>query len=583
MAPQAAAPAADRQRQVLVVYSTRRDAQLATIGERELPRVLEDGLDRRLDYYAEFVDPARFPDPSYQAALSTFLRLKYRDHHFEVVIAVGDDAETFVAKYRSAFEDEPPIVFYGTSVDRPRPPNATGIVGAVKFKPTVELAASLDPQLRHVYVVSGTDAGDVIAERQVRAQLQGFDTPLDVTYLSGLPTAELEARLRSLPAHSMVFYILVDRDGAGGYFHPLQYLDRVSAASNAPVYSWVDSAIGHGVVGGHLKSQTAQIRAVADLALRVLRGEAAGAIPVALRDLNEDEVDFRQVRRFGLSTAGLRPGTTILFRDLTTWERYRVYILTALVLLFAQTALIAGLLVQRNRRHRAERRVLQRESQLRASYARIRDLGARLLHEQDRERAHIARELHDDVSQQLALIEMDVKLLGAPNSDASVDLLARVQSLARSIRELSHRLHPAKLRLIGLVAALKGLQTEMSQAGLEIVFTHDGVPSSLPADVTLCLFRVAQEALQNAVKYGRGRRIEVHLADAGDRVVLSVQDDGVGFDVGEAYGTGLGLVSMTERVEALAGTLTVHSAAGVGTRIDASVPIAARKAGVIAV
>jgi signal transduction histidine kinase len=413
--------------------------------------------------------------------------------------------------------------------------------------------------------------------------LQGFDTPLDVTYLSGLPTGDLEARLRSLPAHSMVFYILVDRDGAGGYFHPLQYLDRVSAASNAPVYSWVDSAIGHGVVGGHLKSQTAQIRAVADLALRVLRGEAADAIPVALRDLNEDEVDFRQVRRFGLSTAGLRPGTTILFRDLTTWERYRVYILTALVLLFAQTALIAGLLIQRNRRHRAERRVLQRESQLRASYARIRDLGARLLHEQDRERAHIARELHDDVSQQLALIEMDVKLLGAPDSDASIDLLARVQSLARSIRELSHRLHPAKLRLIGLVAALKGLQAEMSQAGLEIVFTHDGVPPSLPADVTLCLFRVAQEGLQNAVKYGRARRIELNLADAGDRIVLSVQDDGVGFDVGEAYGTGLGLVSMTERVEALAGTITVHSAAGAGTRIDASVPIAARKAGVIAV
>src|SRR5204863_9516238 len=94
--PQVAGPVDDQQRQVLVVYSTRRDAQLALIGERELPRVLEDGLARRLDYYAEFVDPVRFPDPAYQAALGTFLRLKYRDHQFEVIIAIGDEAEAFV-------------------------------------------------------------------------------------------------------------------------------------------------------------------------------------------------------------------------------------------------------------------------------------------------------------------------------------------------------------------------------------------------------------------------------------------------------------------------------------------------------
>ncbi len=458
IAPQLTVSTDDHQRQVLVVYTTRRDAQLALVGERELPRVLEDGLGHRLDYYAEFVDPARFPDPGYQTALATFLRLKYRDHHFDALIGIGDDAETFLATRRDVFDGAPPIVYYGTSLDRPRPVNGTGIVGAVEFKPTVELAASLDPRLQHVYVVNGSDGGDLAAERQARAQLQGFDRPLDVTYFSGLPTRELEDRLRALPSHSMVLYLMVDRDGTGEYFHPLQYLDRVTAASTAPVYSWVDSAIGHGVVGGHLKSQTLQIRAVGELTLRVLRGEAADSIPPSARDLNEDQVDWRQVDRFGLSTAALRPGTTVLFREPTPWESYRAYILTALLVVFAQTALIAGLLVQRSRRWRAERRLLDSQGRLRESYERIRDLGARLLHAQDRERSHIARELHDDVSQQLALVEMDVKLLGSANDEARTDLLERVQAVALSVRDLSHRLHPAKLRLIGGAAECRQVQ-----------------------------------------------------------------------------------------------------------------------------
>jgi signal transduction histidine kinase len=151
------------------------------------------------------------------------------------------------------------------------------------------------------------------------------------------------------------------------------------------------------------------------------------------------------------------------------------------------------------------------------------------------------------------------------------------------VRDLSHRLHPAKLRLIGLVAALKGLQAEMSHSGVAIVFTHEGVPPSLPSDETVCLFRVAQEALQNAVKYSRAAHIALHLARTGDRLRLTVADDGAGFDVAEAYGRGLGLLSMTERVEAIGGTITVESTPGAGTRVDASIPVAAQKAGVVAV
>jgi signal transduction histidine kinase len=318
--------------------------------------------------------------------------------------------------------------------------------------------------------------------------------------------------------------------------------------------------------------------------VRVLRGEPVDTIPVTFRDLTVVQVDWRQLRRWGLSESRVPAAATILFREPTAWQQYRVYILGALVVVAAQTVLIAGLLVQRDRRWRAERRLFDSQARLRQSYERIRDLGGRLLHAQDRERSHIARELHDDVSQQLALVEMDVKLLGSGGpDDAKGELLERIQTVARSVRDLSHRLHPARLRLIGLVAALKGLQAEMSHAGVDVAFTHENVPAGLAPEITVCLFRVAQEALQNAVKYSGARHISVALRGGNERLELTTADDGAGFDVDAAWGKGLGLVSMRERVEAVGGELQIQSAPGAGARVQISVPLTMGQAGTVAV
>ncbi len=586
IAPDTVTFAADQQRQVLVVYSTRRDAQIALVGERDLPRLLEDGLGGRLDYYAEFVDPARFTDASYQSALAEFLRLKYVDHRFDLVISIGDEALKFVGSHRSVFDGSPPLVFYSTSPGGSKPANATGVVAQVNLADTVTLAATLDPKLAHVFVVNGSDAGDIDFEKLARAQLARFASRLDIVYLIGLPAPELDSALRSLPPHSAVYYLAVNQDKTGQYFHPLKYLDRVTAAASAPTYSWVDSTMGRGVVGGSLKSQPAQIAAVASAAVRVLRGEAADSVPVAVRDLNVVQVDWRQLRRWGLDESTVPEGASVLFREPTLLERYRPYVFSALVLVFAQTALIALLLVQRARRRRAEERLIESQGRRRASYERIRDLGARLLHSQETERAHIARELHDDVSQQLALVEMDVKLLGSgggTDQEFAAEALSRVQEAGRSIRDLSHRLHPAKLRLVGLVGALKGLQAEVSHSGIEVTFTPDNVPASLPPELTLCLFRVTQEVLQNAVKYSAARRVDVRLTGAAGVLTLTAVDDGVGFDVAAAWGRGLGLLSMRERVEAAGGDLRIDSTPGTGTRVEVTLALDASRADSVAV
>jgi signal transduction histidine kinase len=568
-----------RQKQVLVLYSTRRDAQIAVLGERDLPPLLDAGVPEGVDYYSEYIDQVRFTQPDYQAAFRDFLKRKYKPQRFDLVIAMGDLPLEFVTKNRDVVFDESPIVFYSNGPAPRRLNNATGIVVQLNFSGTLSLVTELQPDVRQVFVVTGGGSGDKTYEDAAREQFRAFEPRFSFTYLSGLPTGDLEKRLGSLPPHSIVYYTVVNRDGAGQNFHPLEYAERVSAAANAPTYSWIDSTINRGVLGGNLKDLQRQTHAVGELAVRVLRGERADSIPVSAPDLNEDEVDWRQLRRWGLSEASLPKGTIVRFREPSTWDRYRFYIIGAIAVVLAQTVLIAGLLVQRVRRRQAEEQVRGSQAELQKSYVRIRDLGARLLNAQEGERARIARELHDDVSQQMALLEIDLEVLGhavpITEEDLAADALRRARDVAKSVHDLSHRLHPAKLRLIGLVAALNGLQRELSQADLKITFSHDNVPSGISPEVTLCIFRVVQEALQNAAKYSRARNVSVHLAGGPSGLILTISDDGVGFDVEQAWGKGLGLISIGERLDAIGGTFQIHSTPGMGTRLDITVPSAA--------
>ena len=567
---------AQPQKQVLVVYSTRRDAQIVAIGERELPRILEHGLGR-LDYYSEYIDDARFSNSASRDAFRDFLLLKYKDVRFDAVIAVQDAALELVSGVRSQLFPGAPIVFFASSPVSGRIENATGLVASLTFTDTLALVADLQPEVRQIFVVSGASPSDLEYERLARQQFAPFKSRFEITYFAGLRPAELDSRLANLPVNSAVYYLLVNRDGGGENVHPLEYLSHVTAIANAPVYCWVDSAMGRGIVGGSLKDQSEQLDALGRLALRVLSGESADGIPVSSPNLNVRQVDWRQLRRWGISESRVPQGTRVLFKEASVWDRYRVYILAAAAVLVAQSFLIAGLLLQRRMRRQAEDHVRRDEEALRGSSERIRHLGARLLHAQDSERSRIARELHDDISQQVALLSIDLELLlGAVQPDTEPlagEALNRVQDLARSVHDLSHRLHPAKLRLLGLVPALQALQRELSRSDKTIAFTHEGVPPNLPPDLTLSVYRVVQEAVQNALKHGRARTVTVDLRGGSNVLGLTVSDDGVGFDVDAAWGEGLGLISMGERIEAIEGTLDIRSTPGGGTGLTITVPL----------
>ena len=567
------------QKTVLVLYATRSDARISVMGDRELPRRLERGLGQRVNHFSEHLDLARFPDAQYRTAIADFLHLKYGQHQLDLVIAMHEMVLDFLGPTRQTLFRDTPIVFFTNTANTPRLPNSTGIVDEHDFAPSVAVALALQPQVRRVYVVTGADRADQIFERRARTQLAQFEPRVAITYLSGLATSDLKTRLSTLPADSIIYYLVVSRDGVGERFHPLEYLQDIAQVANAPIYTWVDSGMDQGIVGGSLKSQLRQTEVIAELALRVLTGEAPESIPTRSMDLRVDQVDSRQLRRWGISESRVPAGTLIMFKDATLWDRYKVYVVVTMLLVAAQGLLITRLLVQSRRRRRAEEQVRKSQSKLQASYDRIRRLGMRLLNAQEDERARIARELHDDVGQQLALLATDVELLRSGLASEPIAVAGqawgRLQTVARSVHDLAHGLYPAKLRLIGLVPALQALQRELERSVIVMNFVHEHVPRSLPPEVTLCVFRVVQEALKNALKYSAAREVALSLKGTPAGLMVTIADDGTGFDVGAAWGKGLGLVSMSERLEAMNGTFEIHSSPGAGTRIVFTVPLAA--------
>jgi PAS domain S-box-containing protein len=208
----------------------------------------------------------------------------------------------------------------------------------------------------------------------------------------------------------------------------------------------------------------------------------------------------------------------------------------------------------------------------------LRALSGRLIGAQEDERRRIARELHDNLGQRLALLSMalDRFAVMAPESvSASVaDLRTKTGEIAHEVHTLSHRLHSSKLDALGLVAAVRGHCQEVSQHGLEVRFVDSDVPKTLPSETALCVFRIAQEALTNVVKHSGAAEARVWLSSAHDTLVLRVEDTGRGFDTA-AHNGGLGLVSMHERLRSIGGEMTVRSSPGHGTTIEARVPIRA--------
>jgi signal transduction histidine kinase len=574
--------AQDPTKSILYLYSSERDvaalsanrpvsAQIAI--DHELERILRAQLGGSLYQYSEHIDPARLEDAEYVEDVLGVLRSKYQPLALDVIVLMGDTVVSLIAQHRADFFPAVPVVF-STADPVPRMSNATGVLSPMSQLRVLGTALQVQPDTQHVVIVAGATPFNRYYADTARREFAPYEGRLKFTYLIGLPVDELLQRVRALPPHSIILYMGVTQDGHGRMFLPHELVDSVSAVANAPIYSWDSAGLDHGLVGGAVRRPVFMAEFLAALTMRVLRGELAGTIPVREVDPTVTEFDWRQLRRWNISEARLPAQSKILFREPGIWEQYRNYVIGGALLFILQTGLIVGLVIQRTRRHRTERA-------LRQSYDQNRDLAARLINAQEDERARIARDLHDDLAQQLAIVGIMLsslkRKLARLGPDLDVEqtvstLQDHSRSITQTVRSLSHELHPGVLEHTGLIARLRHHGNEIERHHpVRVTVTASGELDTIRPDVALCLFRVAQEAIANALRHSRAQRIVVDLAATPTIVALSISDDGVGFDVTGSR-TGLGLRSVDERVRFLGGTVAVESRPGAGTTLRATLP-----------
>jgi signal transduction histidine kinase len=523
-----------------------------------------------LEFYSEFMNTGLFPDPADQQEFRDFYLRKYKNRQPDVIIASGPSPLKFMQEVHQRAFPGVPIVFCLPALGAPGAPGLdsdfTGVENDMGPAKTLEIALRLRPGTKHVVVVNGGIAEyDKQELASVKQQLKGFTDHLDIAYMTALAMPDLLERLRHLPSHTLVLLTTLSLDAAETRFTSRDYGPMIDAA-NAPVFSLFDVHLNHGEVGGYLSSLSEQGKVAGEMALKLLSSAKPQDIP-RVKGVNTYMFDWRALKRWGIRESDLPPESVVLFREISVWERTKRIWISGLL-----TILVLSLLATYLQYSRAE---------LRRSRDTQGQLSGHLINAQEKERSRLASELHDDFSQRLALLVFGLQSTEEtlPDSpDALKQTLGEfrhsVTELGDDLHNLSHQLHSSTLDTLGLVAGLRSLCKEFgARQGIEIDFTSEGVPHTVRPEVSLCLFRIVQEGLQNLKKHSGTKTAQLSLRSIGDKLLLSLCDEGMGFDANRLEKSGLGILSMQGRARLLGGEFEIHSKPGTGTRIEAWVPL----------
>lgn len=526
----------------------------------------------QIEFYSESLDSMSFMDDALQRGLQSWLLRKYSSLKFDAIVAEGPDPIKFLSRLSTTFLPDVPVVFCGSieeAVGRPKlDARFTGSWLKVEPAKTIEAALRLFPETQHICVVGGTSDFDRAIEASTREGLRSYEGRLDFTYLTDIEMSDLLKRLRHLSDHTIVLYTSFFQDAAGNQFvNATKALPLIAEASTAPVFGISDTYIGQGIVGGYVMSFAEQGSIAARILLELLGAKKPEDIPIVTSP-NFYLFDWKELQRWGLRESNLPAGSTVLNREPTLWEHAKWTLLTGLLVILI-LAFLTGYLLFKHKQLR-----LAREAQS--------QLSGMLIDAQETERTRLASELHDDFSQRLALLAIDLETAAEmiPQSPQEAKrqlhgLLNSASEIGADLHTLSRRLHPSILESLGLIPCVSAFCKEFAaQQSMQVDFSHENIPRSIPPEVALCLFRIVQEGLRNSKKHSGASNAQVRLEMVSDTLRLSVCDQGVGFNLKELLNKdGLGVRSMGERAHLLGGRFEIHSEPRKGTRIDAWVPI----------
>ena len=565
-----AAPQVPARKNVLIVDEVGLSRSLTTTITQQILDGVRDTRDLHVEFYSESLDVFTSPERPSPEEIKNWLLKKYGDYNLDVVVAVGPDAIDFLSKNAQTIFPGVPIVICGSSIQQASNPRLDSrFTGTwMNFEPakTIEVALRLFPKTRHAVVVGGTSAYDKTAMSLTKTDLAPLASKLDVIYFTDFETSRLLERLRQLPADTIVLYVSFFEDAAGRKFvNATKALPMVAEAANAPVFGVSDTYLGHGIVGGRVMSFQEQGRITAHLVTELLAGKKPEDLPITMNP-NFDMFDWNALERWHIPERALPPGSIVVFREQSFWERTRWAWTVSLIIILGLSALAAYL--QNSRK------------QLQAAKESQRYLGGMLIKAQEQERTRLASELHDDFSQRIALLALEMENVADAIQASAKEASERLRALSGAVTEigadlhtLSHRLHSSTLENLGLVPGVSALCREFSaQTGIAIDFSSQDVPRTVPSDVALCLFRIVQETLRNVQKHSGATQAQVSLRMVDNKLVLSVGDKGRGFNVDERPDkNGLGIRSMEERMRLIGGHFRIRSEPGNGAFVEASV------------
>ena len=574
-------------RRVLLLYSYEREFSHFTFARLFRPELARSSPDP-IDFVEFSIQTVRGSRTESDASTVDGVRGSLGTRPIDLVVTLGGPAANFALKYKGEVFPHTPVLLSALDsrflADRAFPPDTTAV--SMKNDPVLALDSllRLSPEVRTVMVVIGASGLERFWLQEVQRQFRPFEDRVAFIWTNEMSTADLLRRSGSLPPQSAILYGIWALDAKGVPQMEDPTLDALHAAANAPMFGLHEHQLGHGIVGGPLLSLDDLSRDSAVVALRLLRGEAAGGIPPQTMTAATTIFDGRELRRWRIPERRLEHGSQIRFRDATSAQDARGPIVVAISVVGAQVLLMIALTRTGARRHGA---APMAPADLQAAEAALSKLSHRLMRAQEEERALIARAIHDDVAQQLAALTLSLHAIGEGAGRASDEMRAPIEDLCgqfwaleRDILAISDPIYH-RLTLLGLANSARTFcERRCAPAGAALDFRSEDVPADLDPGLALATFRVLEEAVGNALTHASPSRVDVSLMRTNGSLDLDVADDGRGFDVEGALRRGaLGLVAMRERMRLVGGSLTIESRPGGGTRVRARVPVKTATAG----
>lgn len=558
-------------KRVVILYTHRQMSPINKQWHSGIVDGIKQVYDGPIDIETEYMDVVLQDDKEYFNEWSKVLKLKYDKYPPDVVIPVFFPAYAFAVINRELFFPGCPMVFCAVpqsfAESQKSKTNITGVGGRFDNTPTLEVIKEVLPGTKKLWVLSGKSRLDIwlseIAMRQI-----GIAFPeMEFKSLAGLTPAEAALELDQAGPDTAGLLLSFELDNYGNRMNTTEYLHELNKVSKVPIFGCYDTILGHGILGGALISPNEFGNATGQLAGRVLNGESADEIPKDYSHTHTIAFDHEILSKFGIAESRLPAGAKVINRRPTIWSQYGRYISTGITALLVQSAIIVSLLLNRSKRIAAER-----EAQ---------SLAGRILSAGEEERRYLARELHDDVSQRLAAVSIETGTLENKMSESSEikeslgKLKKNLIGICDDLHRMSRHMHPSVLDDFGLSEALRSECGELSQRwGIPIELHCSKRFPEIPKSVALCLYRVAQESLWNAIRHSGASKITIELKSDAEFVYMDISDDGKGFEPSEVQKTRrLGLASMSERIRLVSGTIRTRSAPGQGVTISVVAPI----------